>query len=79
MENNARLTMSQFETLNKIIADLYDDALPLHNRIINFLYAMMGVVWFDRGTVLFFGKMNTPVIMKSILLSQSTGKKMKIL
>lgn len=56
MENNARLTMSQFETLNKIIADLYDDALPLHNRIINFLYAMMGVVWFDRGTVLFFRK-----------------------
>ncbi len=79
MENNTRLTMSQFETLNKIIADLYDDALPLHNRIINFLYAMISESGLTEGPFFFFGKMNTPVITKSIRPSQSTGKKMRIL
>lgn len=58
MQDNKRLTLSQFEIINSIISDLYNDDLPLHNRIINFMYHLMGIVYFDRGTILFFRKNN---------------------
>ena len=56
MHNQDTLSITQITTVNKIIADMYNPSLPLHSRVINFMNALSSLVYYDRGTILFFRK-----------------------
>lgn len=56
MQIQDTLSVTQFNTINKIIADMYNPALPLHSRVINFMNALSSLVYYDRGSILFFRK-----------------------
>lgn len=51
---STEITHFQYNEINKMIENLYDDEMPLHNRIVNLLHHLMGVVYFDKATILFF-------------------------
>lgn len=56
MDNLSDVNFSYFETINKIVSDLYNDELPLHNRAIHFFNMLMELIYFDKATILFFTK-----------------------
>ena len=51
---SGEITHFQYDEINKMIENLYDDETPLHTRIVNLLHHLMGVVYFDKATILFF-------------------------
>lgn len=69
MQVQDTLSITQITTLNKIITDMYDPSLPLHSRIINFMNALSSLVYYDRGTVLFFRKDSNNVYHKHSSIS----------
>jgi len=52
------LSYSDIESINKTVLNLYNDEVPLNGRILNFLHNLMGLVYFDRATILFYCKNN---------------------
>lgn len=50
------LSFTKVEAINKTAANLYDDQIPLSNRIISFLNDLISLVYYDRATILFFYK-----------------------
>lgn len=47
---------SNFELVNKMIYELYNDELPLFNRVLNFYQMLLEIIYFDKASVLFFTK-----------------------
>lgn len=56
MEDKNIISVMQLTTINKIIADMYDPSLPLHSRVINFMNSLSGLIYYDKGTIIFFRK-----------------------
>lgn len=52
----ASLDYYDVESVNKAILNLYNDDLTLNSRILSFLHNLMGLVYFDRATILFYYK-----------------------
>jgi len=47
-----------FEKLNQIIVNLYNEDIPIYNRVINYFNMLMEVLYFDKATIFFFYKEN---------------------
>ena len=54
MERSSGIPLEQMIQINQIIADLYCEDYSIPMRIMNFFHKLLNVVYFDRGTVLFF-------------------------
>ncbi|MCQ4636969.1 helix-turn-helix transcriptional regulator [Anaerovorax odorimutans] len=48
--------LSYIRVINQMIANLYNDELSLHSRIVNFLNSLMSIIYFDRATILFYSQ-----------------------
>lgn len=63
------LSINELQSVNHIIAGLYDNQLPVYNRIINFLHLLMEVVYFDKGAIIFFTKDSKGIYHKHSAIS----------
>ena len=55
MESSAQL-FTMYENFNKLLVGLYNDDVPLHTRVRNFLYLFTDVVYYDRCSIVFYTK-----------------------
>ena len=53
--NTQLLTMH--ENFNKLLVELYNEDVPLHTRVRNFLYLFTDVIYYDRCSILFYHKL----------------------
>lgn len=54
-ESNTQL-FTMYETFNKLLVELYNEDIPLHTRVRNFLYLFTDVVYYDRCSIVFYMK-----------------------
>ena len=45
---------SELTSINQIIYRLYDNSVPLHTRVLEFLNSLTDIVYFDRGSIIFY-------------------------
>lgn len=69
MQFQNTLSVTQINTINKIITDMYNPALPLHSRVINFMNALSSLVYYDRGSILFFKRDSNGIYHKHSSIS----------
>jgi len=53
---NKELNLYEIESYNDLIAALYCDDIPLHNRILSFYHRLMSIVYYDKATIFFYQK-----------------------
>lgn len=68
---NMSITLKKLHEVNHVIAELYNEEFSVYNRIINFLYLLMEVVYFDKGVVIFYYKDSQGVYHKHSSISTS--------
>lgn len=56
MTQSVAQLLTMHETFNKLLIELYNEDIPLHTRVRNFLYLFTDVVYYDRCSIVFYTK-----------------------
>ncbi|MEL7566278.1 MAG: LuxR C-terminal-related transcriptional regulator [Dehalobacterium sp.] len=56
--NNKLLITSTIQTINEMIAELYDDTKTINERMEHFAKSLYNIIYFEKSNVLFYEKMN---------------------